>query len=128
MEKELSLEKVTSLLLAAQKIRAARESNVREDGNMAVKVDSLSLIRDTMQIISEYIPVTHRANFSNALRAGHHYCGAYKNLKSHFREAGNQSPDLNLLLGALRAIMPILENRHRAPISKVMNILEAIQD
>jgi hypothetical protein len=126
MEKKLSIEKVTALLQAVEKIKSARD--VREGGNVSVRPDTISMLHDAMQIVCEYLPDTHKNNFSNALKSSHHYCGTYKNLKSHIRELDGQNPDFDNISKTVKVIMPMLDNRQKAPINKILNVLEALRN
>ena len=125
MEKRLSLEKVTALLQAAEKIKSAR--NVRDDGNVSVKPDALTMLHDTMQVVCEYLPDTHRNSFNNALRNCHQYCGTYKNLKSHIRELDSQNPNFDNVAKTIKVIIPMLGNRQKAPVIKILNVIEALR-
>lgn len=128
MNNKLTLEKVTMLLQAAERIKSARNLETRDDGSVSVRTDSLSMIHDTMHIICEYLPEIHRIPFNNALKNSHRYCGTYRDLKKHLREMGGQNPDFENITKTLKVIMPMLETRQRTPMNKVINVLEALHN
>lgn len=128
MESKLSLENITMLLRAADKIRKAGSPELREGDSVLVRPEKLSMIRDTMQIISGYLPETHKLPFKNALKSCDRYCSTYRNLKKHLREINVQEPDVSHVLTTLKVIMPMLENQQMIPLRKAVSILEAMQN
>ena len=126
MEEKISLENITKLLLAADKIRNLRKEGLREGDDVSVKPDKLSMLRETLQIVSEYVPETRKRSFGHALKSSNHYCGNYCDLKRHFREMKGQKLEFNHVLKTMKAIMPMLENNHRASLGKAVSVLEAL--
>ena len=126
MDNKLSLENITMLLQAADKIRNLR-SDLRRQDTLSVSLGKLSMIQEAMQIVSGYLPETHRLPFNNALKLSNNYCGTYCSLKKHMREIAGQKPDVGHVLSTLKVVMPMLENQNRVPLRKVVSILEAMR-
>jgi len=128
MNNKLSLENITMLLQAADKIRNAGNPELRGDDSISVSPDKLSKIKETMQIISGYLPETHRLPFNNALISCNRYCSTYCSLKKHLRGLKGQKPDVNHILSTLKVVMPMLENKQTAPLRKAVSIIEAMRN
>ncbi|NJD03345.1 MAG: hypothetical protein FIA99_12305 [Ruminiclostridium sp.] len=128
MDNKLSLENITMLLLAIDKIRKASSPELRKADDLSFRPDKLSMIKDMMQIISGYLPETHRLSFNNALISCNRYCGAYCSLKNHLRGLKGQEPDVSHILSTFKAVMPMLEKKQTVPLHKAIAILEAIRN
>lgn len=128
MDSKLSLENITMLLQAVDKIRNVRNPELRGQDALSVSPGKLSTIQETMQIVSGYIPENHRLPFNNALKLCTRYCGTYCSLKKHLREISGQTPDIGHVLSTLKAVMPMLENQKKVPLRKVVSILEAMRN
>jgi hypothetical protein len=128
MDNKLSLEKITMLLQAADKIRNAGNLEFREEGGVSVSPDKLSRIRDTMQLISGFLPETHRLSFNNALKSCNLYSNSYCTLKKHLRNLKGQDPDVNHILSTLKVVMPMLENQQTVPLRKAVSIIEVMRE
>lgn len=126
MENNLSLEKVTALLTAADKIRTA--SSAHREGGVSANRGITSMIGDALQIVSDFVPEPHKRPFNNALKSCGQYCGTYCSLKRHFREMRGQTLGIEHVAKTLKVVMPMLENKHKIPITKVLNALEALQN
>ena len=100
----------------------------REDGSLSVRADALSIIREAMQIVYDYIPEKHKSPFNVALKSSTKYCGSYRELKSCLREVEGTQPDLNFIMRALKSILPMLGNSQRATLGKAINVLEVLKE
>jgi|AGTN01.2.fsa_nt_gi hypothetical protein len=85
MANKLSLENITMLLQAADKIRTAWKPELRGDGGVAVTPDRLTMIKDAMELVSGFVPEDRRLPFNNALKSCNHYCNSYCSLKKAFK-------------------------------------------
>lgn len=128
MDNKLSLENITMMLQAADKIRNTGNPELRGEGSVSVSPDRLTKIRDTLELISGFVPETHKHPFNNALKSCDRYCGTYCSLKNHFRNLKGQQPDISHILSTLKAVMPMLENQQTVPLRKVVSIIEAIRN
>jgi len=128
MDNKLSLEKITMLLQAADKIRNAGSPEFREEGGVSVTPDKLLRIRDTMQLISGFLPETHRLNFNNALKSCNRYSSSYCTLKKHLRNLKGQNPDINHILSTIKVVMPMLESQQTVPLRKAVSIIEVMRE
>ncbi len=128
MDNKLSLEKITTLLQAADKIRNTANSPSRGEDDVSVSLDRMSRIKDTLEVISGFLPEAHRLPFSNALHSCDRYCGTYCSLKNHLRGLKGQEPDLNHVLSTLKVVMPMLETSQMVPVRKAVSVLEALRD
>lgn len=127
MKNKLTLENITALLEAADKIRNAWDPQLRSDDNMSVSPDKLSRIKDTMQLISGFVPEKQKVPFNNALKSCNQYCSSYCSLKRHLRSIKGQDPDVAHILSTLKVVMPMLQNNQKVPLRKAVSVIEAIR-
>lgn len=128
MENKLSLENITMLLQAADKIRTAWNPELRGDDGVSVTPDRLTIIKDAMQLVSGIVPEGRRLPFNNALRSCNHYCNSYCSLKKHLRGIKGKDPDIGHILSTLKVVMPMLQSHQTVPLRKAVSIIEAIRE
>ena len=130
MEKGLSLDHITSSLLTLQKLKKLYSSTARqEDGIDAddIQLDKLSLFRDTLTAVAGFLPETRGSSVSEAFRQGSHYCGAYRSMKQQVREINGNRLDSAQVLKSLRLVTPVLSNKQRLYMDKVVRIFDILQ-
>jgi hypothetical protein len=126
MDNKLSLEKITKGLQTAERIKQLFNSKLREDSVSSVKPDSLSVLRDTLQTITEFWPDIRGGSFNRALQQSNKYSGAYREIKSHLKNVRGQKFDINQLMNTFKVIMPVLDNRQKVPFDKIMKIIQVL--
>ena len=130
MESRLNIENVTNGLLTLQKLKQLYKplklQEDREDSSY-VRPDKLSLLQDTLTAITDFLPEARGSSLSEAFRQGSRYSSAYRGIKQHVRNMdGNRVDSLQVLKG-LKLVVPILDNRQRLYMDKIVKIFEILQ-
>lgn len=130
MESRLNIESVTNGLLTVQKLKQLyKPAKRQEDGEdiTNVRPDKLSLLQDTLTAIKDFLPETRDSSFSEAFRQGSHYSRAYREIKHHVRDIGGNRTDMAQILKTLKLVIPILDNRQKIYMDKVVKIFDILQ-
>lgn len=130
MESRLSIENITNGLLTIQKLKQLYKPAIRqEDGNYAsfVQPDRLSLLQDTLSVITNLLPETRGNSFSEAFRQGSHYSSAYRGMKQHVRDMGGNGIDSAQILKGLKLVVPVLGSKQRLYMDKIVKIFDILQ-
>jgi hypothetical protein len=126
MNSNLSIEKITKGLQAAERIKQLFNSKLREDAESSVKPDSLSVLRDTLQTVMEFWPDIRGGSFNRALQQSNKYSSAYREIKSHLKTVRGKKPDMNHIMNTFKVILPVLDNRQKVPFDKIIKILQIL--
>lgn len=129
MEKGLSLDHITNSLLTLQKLKKLYSSSARQEDSIDddIQLDKLSLFRETLTAVAGFLPETRGSSISEAFRQGSHYCGAYRGMKQQVREINGNRLDSTQLLKSLRLVIPVLSNKQRLYMDKVVKIFDILQ-
>lgn len=130
MESRLSIENVTNGLLTLQKLKQLyKPAKRQEDGEdlSYVRLDRLSLLQETITAITNFLPETRGNSFSEAFKQGSHYSSAYRGIKQHVRDMDWSRVDSVQVLKGLKLVAPILNNRQRLYMDKVLKIFDILQ-
>lgn len=124
MNRYVLLENIANGIHAANKIRNLQAPGTRSSGS-SMKLDQVALISEIIQSIAQYSPEKSRERLSNAGTICREYCNTYKNLKYHMK-SGSRSPQNSKeqFVGSLRILEPVLDNRKKTAIQKIMKIYE----
>jgi hypothetical protein len=126
MENGLTLENITKGLLAIGKIKDMLESNLREDGDVAIKQDKLTAVQETLLLLGDFLPKMRSGSFSEALSKSSRYSRAYREIKGHIRNTRNTKTNFNKVAKAIKAVAPILDNRQKVYFDKLIKIMDIL--
>lgn len=130
MERRLSIDNITNGLLTIQKLkqmyRPAKRQEDGEDSNY-VSPDKLTLLQDTLTAITDFLPETRGSSFSEAFRLGSHYSSAYRRIKQHVRDIDGNRLDTAQVLKGLKLVTPVLSNKQRLYMDKIVKIFDILQ-
>lgn len=124
------IEDITNGLLTLQKIKRLYHPEARTEGEEAsenVHPDKLSLTQEILSAITNFIPQTRGASYSTAFSQGQRYSSAYRELKHHIRSMNRSTPDHTQIIEGLKLVTPILGNRQKLYVDKVVKIVEILQ-
>lgn len=130
MESRLSIENVTNGLLTLQKLKQLYKPATRqedEENSSYVRPDRLSLLQETLSAITDFLPETRGISFSEAFRQGSHYSSAYRGMKQQVRDMGRSGMDSAQVLKGLKLVVPVLSNKQRLYMDKVVKIFDILQ-
>ncbi len=126
----LPIESITNGLLTLQKVRQLYQKQTRAEGEDTyeyVQPDRLSLMQEILSTVSNLIPQTRGVSYSTAFSQGNRYSSAYRGLKQHIRGLNRNTPDQNQILKTLRLVIPILDNRQKVTVDKILKIADILQ-
>ncbi len=126
MENALTLENITKGLVALEKVRGMLGSNIREDGSAAVKQDKLTAAHEILNMLPEFLPAMRGGAFTEALQKSSGYSRAYREIKGHVRETRNKKTDFSKVAKAIKVVAPILDNRQKLYIEKLIKIIDIL--
>lgn len=126
MDRNKVLEHITKGLQAASKIQKVYNSSLRSNSNTSVRAGNKSMLADIIGIIAEHSPDTHKRTLEEALSRSYQYSEAYSHIKQHLRTVRNQKMNKENFIETLNVVRPILSNRRKALVDKVMKIFEII--
>lgn len=126
MENALTLENITKGLIALEKVRGILGSNIREDGSAAVKQDKLAVANEILNMLPEFLPAMRGGTFTGALQKSSGYSRAYREIKGHVRDTRNKKTDFNKVAKAIKVVAPILDNRQKLYIEKLIKIIDIL--
>lgn len=126
MEKTRRLEQIANGIQAANKIQQVYRSTLRNDDTSTVRADRKAALFDILGIIAEFSPDTYRSILGDTIDKSHMFGEAYRNIKHHLRVSRNQSINREMLVQTLGHIRPIVGNRRKALIDKVLKIYEIL--
>jgi len=124
------IEDITNGLLTLQKIKRLYDPEARAESEEAsgnVHPDKLTLAQEILSAITKFIPQTRGASYSTAFSQGQRYSSAYRELKHHIRSMSRSTPDHNQILQGLKLVTPILGNRQKLYVDKIVKIVEILQ-
>jgi len=130
MEKKLTIENITNGLLTFQKLKQLYNKDSRGEGTEAssyVGMDRLSLFKETLTAISDFVPPTRGSNFTEAFHQGTRYSTTYRSIKQQIRNINGRQIDSSHFLNIMKLVVPILTNKQRVYMDKVVKILDILQ-
>jgi len=127
----LPIENITNGLLTLQKVRQLYQRQTRaegEDTDDYVQPDRLSLMQEILSTVGNFIPQTRGASYSAAFSQGSRYSSTYRGLKQHIRGMNrNRQPDQDQILQTVKLLLPILDNRRKVTVDKILKIVDILQ-
>lgn len=130
MDSKLNIESVTNGLLTFQRLKQlyqpAREGS-EEKLPERITPDKLSLLMDTLTAVSDLIPVTRGPSFGEAFRLGSHYSGQYREMKRHVAGMSGGNIDRTNILKGLKLITPMLGNKQKSYMNKIVKIFDILE-
>jgi len=130
MDNSLNIDKLTNGLVTLQKVRQLynKDHRLSDDGSDThVYDDRLSLMRDILTTITDFVPQTRSGSFSHAFDQGIRFSSAYRELKRH---VGGMSRSRSLsqedVSRTLKLMLPVLDMRQRVYLDKVIRIMEIL--
>lgn len=130
MEKKLNIENISNGLLVLQKLKQLYKPENRLEGGekqVHVQLDRLSLLQETLTSISDFLPVGRGGAYSEAFRQGNRYSGAYREIKRHVRKMDGNRLDTAQVVNSLKLVVPMLNNRQRVYMDKIVKIFDILQ-
>lgn len=116
MKSGLTLDNITNGLLTIQRLKQPSH----------IYPDKLSLIQDTLSSVISFLPETRGLSYSEILSRCNIYSTAYRGIKHQVRDMKRGHVDISQLLSSLKLIVPLLENRQKLYMDKVVKIAEII--
>ena len=123
MNRYKTLENIANGIHAANKIKALRKA-ANTDSRTSVRSGNTSIISEALRSIAEYSPGGFRNSLGEVNQKCCQYCDTYRNLKQHLstEKAGGINKDR--FVQSLSILEPVLDNRKRNIISKIMKIYD----
>lgn len=125
-----NIENITNGLVTLQKIKQLYKPESRAEDIEAseyVQPDRLSLIQEILSTVTNLIPQTRGTSYSIAFSQGNRYSSAYRDIKHQIRNMNRSSPSQTQILQTLKLAAPILDNKQKLYIDKVMKIIDILQ-
>ena len=125
-----NIENLTNGLVTLQKIKQLYKPESRADGEEAseyIQPDRLSLIQEILSTVTNFIPQTRGTSYSIAFSQGNRYSSAYRDLKHQIKSMNRSTPNQNQILQTLKLAAPILDNKQKVYMDKVMKIVDILQ-
>lgn len=129
MENKLSIENISNGLLTLQKLKQLYNPETRQeaDENQAhVRLDRLSLLLETLTSVSDFLPSSRGSSYSKAFRLGSRYSSAYREIKQHVRSMDTSRFDATQAIKSLKLVAPMLNNRQRVYMDKIVQIFDIL--
>lgn len=129
MSNQMNIETITNGLVTLQKLKQLYSGEQRTGGEedaAYIKPDRLSLMQEIFTAVASFIPQTRGASYSAAFNQGNRYSSAYRELKRHIRSVDSRAPGHNQFLKTLKLIAPVLNNRQKVYMDKVLKIIDIL--
>jgi hypothetical protein len=129
MKKQITLDDITNGLLTIQKLKQLNSRESLPDGTDAksfVYPDKLSLLKETLTSISNFLPETRGFSLNDALRISSRYSSTYRGIKHQVRDMKRGHIDTTQIIASLKMIVPLLENRQKIYMDKAVKIAEIV--
>lgn len=123
MNRYIMLENIANGIHAANRIRQLQKSSTRSSDSDS-PIDNIALISEIIQSIARYSPGNSRAPLSQTGNLCREYCNTYKNFKHFLRSSRSRGTNKEQFVNSLRILEPIMDNKKKAAISKIMKIYE----
>lgn len=130
MENSLNIENITNGLVTLQKVKQLYNPEYRKrSGNDTgiVQPDRLSLLVEILSTVTNFIPMTRGGSYRSAFYQGNRYSNAYRELKKHIRSKSRASQDPVQLLQSLKLVTPLLDNKEKVYMDKIVRIVDILQ-
>ncbi|MEN6315624.1 MAG: hypothetical protein ABFD25_15425 [Clostridiaceae bacterium] len=130
MDNKLNIENISNGLLVLQKLKQLYKPESRLDGGenqTHVQPDRLSLLQETLTSISDFFPAGRGGAYSDAFKQGSRYSSAYREIKQHVRRMDGSRLDTVQFIKSLKLVAPILNNRQRVYMDKIVKIFDVLQ-
>jgi len=124
MDKNEALQAIANSIHAAGKIKSTYESYMRSDGENPVFPDKLSVIKNILNIISEYSPEEQRRNMERTINKADVYSNTYKNLKQHLANSRSHKLNKENFVKTLEIVRPLAGNREKYMIDKILRLYD----
>lgn len=128
MESSLNIDKITNGLVTLQKVRQLYNKNrtSADEPDTVVCADRLSLMRDIITTITDFVPQTRSGSFSNAFEEGIRFSSAYRELKRHVGAMNRNSPNQEDVFRTLKLMLPVLDMKRRVYLDKAIRIMDIL--
>lgn len=130
MKNPITIDDITNGLVTFQKVKQLynRVHRISEEGSeQSVLPDRLSLMREIITTISNFMPQTRSGSFSSAFEQGIRFSSAYRELKRHVGSMNRNSPAEEDIFRFLKFLMPVLDMRQRVYMDKVVSIIDILK-
>ncbi|HHW31144.1 MAG TPA: hypothetical protein GXX20_05650 [Clostridiaceae bacterium] len=131
MDKYSVMENVANSLLAASKIRKmytpVSGDLLQAERGQSVSIQSRPQPDQIMEVIAHYSPEKYKSSLSNTVRICADYTNSYRNLKRNFTLAKNRGISSDTIASTIAAMRPILDNKSKVLVSKVLKIYEILK-
>lgn len=119
MDKYKVMENVANGLLAAAKIQKMYNTETR--------LNASPQLGEVLGVIANHSPQVYRNSLSNTVSTCVNYTNAYKNLKKNFAQANSRGLNSDTMLNTLAELRPVVNNRGKVLITKVLQIYEILK-
>lgn len=127
MANKRTIETLTKGFDAAERIRQATRSNLREDESLAVKPSNLYIANEIFEILKDYAPEPQKEVLTNALFKTREYSNSYRSLKQHLHGTRGRNIAAVDVVKALEMMKPMLKNNQNILIDKMSKIFNILQ-
>lgn len=125
-----NIENITNGLVTLQKIKQLYKPESRAEGTEVsgyIQPDRLSLIQEVLSTVTNFIPQARGTSYSIAFSQGNRYSSAYRDLKHQIKSMNRSSPNQTQILQTLKLAAPILDNKQKVYMDKIMKIVDILQ-
>lgn len=112
---------------AASKIRDIYKANLKEDPNSAVRASNTDIVNQVLNVIAQYAPEPYRQDVQTTVQKCCIYNDTYRNLKQHIRSTANHRMNDEEFIRTLDIVRPVVGNRERILIEKIIKIYQIIK-
>jgi hypothetical protein len=130
MKNPITIDDITNGLVTFQKVKQLynKDHRISEEGSeQSVLPDRLSLMREIITTISNFMPQTRSGSFSSAFEQGIRFSSAYRELKRHVGSMNRNYPAEEDIFRFLKLLMPVLDMRQRVYMDKVVSIIDILK-
>jgi hypothetical protein len=123
MDKYKVMENVANGLLAAAKVQQMYNNETRAHTSPQPGPQ----LGEVLGVIADHSPQVYRNSLSNTVSACIDYTNTYRNLKRNFALANSRGLNPDTMLNALGELRPVVNNRGKVLITKVLQIYEILK-
>jgi hypothetical protein len=111
---------------AARKIYKIKNTSVRNDYSTTVNQSIVSYVIEALQVICDYSPENGKQFLREVINKSNLYNNTYLGLRDHVYDTYNQKITVKNLARTLEIIHPVLQNRNKLIVEKILKIYEII--
>lgn len=128
MDRFEALEQIANGIQAAGRIKKLFRENTRGGDEAAIMPSSVSTLNEVLEVIAEYSPGFRRQAINDTVIKSNMLSDTYRSLKTNFSNAREGKLDRESVLKTLSAIRPMVSERQKLLIDKVLKIYEILNN